>query len=78
MKIINERYDVIRLINRDNSFVEYLVSDREKNAEIKRIRIFDTELSNYDFIKQMEDIFVEIKTIIHENILAAHEFQPIQ
>ena len=64
MKIINERYDVIRLINRDNSFVEYLVSDREKNAEIKRIRIFDTELSNYDFIKHMEDIFVEIKTII--------------
>ena len=59
MKTINERYEVIKLISRDNSYVEYLVSDKEKNAEIKRIRIFDTELSNYDFIKHMEDVFVE-------------------
>jgi diguanylate cyclase (GGDEF)-like protein len=57
--------------------VEYLVSDKEKNAEIKRIRIFDTELSNYDFIKHMEDVFVEIKTLIHDNLLSAYEFQPI-
>ena len=77
MKTINERYEVIKLISRDNSYVEYLVSDKEKNAEIKRIRIFDTELSNYDFIKHMEDVFVEIKTLVHEHLLSAYEFQPI-
>ena len=77
MKVINERYDIIKLIHKDSSFIEYLVSDKAKNKEIKRIRIFDTEMSNYDFIKQMEEQFVEIKTIVHENLLSAFEFQAI-
>ena len=77
MKIINDRYDVIKLLHRESSFVEYLVSDKEKNKEIKRIRIFDTEMSNYDFIKQMEEQFVELKTVVHENILSVYEFQAI-
>lgn len=77
MKIINDRYDVIKLLHRDSSFVEYLVSDKDKNKEIKRIRIFDTEMSNYDFIKQMEEQFVELKTVVHENLLSVYEFQAI-
>ncbi len=77
MKIINDRYEVSRQLYRDSSYVEYLVSDKEKNQEIKRIRIFDTEISNYDFIKQMEEQFVELKTIVHENLLSVYEFQTI-
>lgn len=77
MKIINNRYEIVRLLDRDNSIVEYLVTDLEKNNALKRIRIFDTEMSNYDFIKQLEASFVDVKTIIHENILSAYEFQPI-
>jgi len=77
LKVINDRYDVIKLLHKDSSFIEYLVSDKAKNKEIKRIRIFDTEMSNYDFIKQMEEQFVELKTIIHENLLSNYEFQAI-
>lgn len=64
-------------MDRDNSIVEYLVTDLEKNSDLKRIRIFDTEMSNYDFIKQLEGSFVDVKTIVHENLLSAYEFQPI-
>ena len=72
MKIINNRYEIVRLLDRDNSIVEYLVTDLEKNNALKRIRIFDTEMSNYDFIKQLEASFVDVKTIIHEKIGRAH------
>jgi len=77
LKIINNRYEVIGQLYRDSSYVEYLVSDKEKNKEIKRIRIFETEISNFDFIKQMEEQFVEIKTIVHANLLSVFEFQTI-
>ena len=77
MKIINDRYEVIELLARENSFVEYLVSDKHKNRQVKRIRIFDTEMSNHDFIKLMEEHFVELKTVVHENVLAVYEFQAI-
>lgn len=77
MKIINERYEVVKLLSRESCYIEYLVSDIEKNSALKRIRIFDTEMSNYDFVKQMEDLFVEIKTLVHENLLSAYEFQTI-
>ncbi|HAS73202.1 MAG TPA: hypothetical protein DCS67_03565, partial [Clostridiales bacterium UBA8960] len=77
MKIINERYEVVKLLNRESCYIEYLVSDSEKNNALKRIRIFDTEMSNYEFVKQMEDLFVEIKTLVHENLLSAYEFQTI-
>lgn len=77
MRIINERYEVIQLLTRENSYIEYLVSDKQKNNNIKRIRIFDTEMSNYDFIKQMEAQFVEMKTVVHDHILSDYEFQSI-
>ena len=77
MKIINDRYEVIELLARENSFVEYLVSDKHKNRQVKRIRIFDTEMSNHDFIKLMEEHFVELKTVVHENVLSVYEFQAI-
>lgn len=77
MKIINDRYEVVTLLNRESCYIEYLVSDKYKNDLLKRIRIFDTEMSNYDFVRQMEDLFVEIKTLVHENLLAAYEFQTI-
>lgn len=77
MKIINDRYEVIELLHKDNSFIEYLVSDRKKNHAVKRIRIIDTEMSNYDFIRHMEEQFVEISTLVHEHLLCAYEFQAI-
>ena len=77
MRIINERYEVIQLLTRENSYIEYLVSDKQKNNNIKRIRIFDTEMSNYEFIKQMEAQFVEMKTVVHDHILSDYEFQSI-
>ena len=77
MKIINDRYEVVKMISRESCYIEYLVVDTQKNDTLKRIRIFDTEMSNYDFIRQMEDLFVEMKTLVHENLLAAYEFQTI-
>lgn len=77
MKIINDRYEVVKMISRESCYIEYLVIDTHKNDTLKRIRIFDTEMSNYDFIRQMEDLFVEMKTLVHEHLLVAYEFQTI-
>lgn len=77
MKIINNRYHVLETLSRESSVVEYLVEDTKKNHQIKRIRIFDTEISNYEFMKSMEENFVDISTYIHDNLLTAYEFKPI-
>lgn len=77
MKIINDRYEIIKPLSRDNNWIEYLVSDVQKSGMIKRIRIFDIEMSNFDFIINMEEEFVELKNIVHENLLSVYEFQPI-
>ncbi len=77
MKTINDRYLILKTLSKDSSMVEYLVEDEYKNGQIKRLRIFDTEMSNYDFIKRMENQFVEVSTLYHENLLTAYEFQPI-
>ena len=77
MKVLNNRYHVLETLSRESSVVEYLVEDTKKNHQIKRIRIFDTEISNYEFMKSMEGNFVEISTYIHENVLTAYEFKPI-
>ncbi|GAU77378.1 diguanylate cyclase [Fusibacter sp. 3D3] len=77
MKVINNRYHVLETLSRESSVVEYLVEDTKKNHQIKRIRIFDTEISNYEFMKSMEENFVDISTYIHDQILTAYEFKPI-
>lgn len=64
-------------LSRESSVVEYLVEDTKKNHQVKRIRIFDTEISNYEFVKSMEENFVDISTCVHDNILTAYEFKPI-
>lgn len=77
MRIINERYEILEALSRDSSIAEYLVADLQHSGQIKRIRIFDPEMSSYDFIKMMESQFVDLKTVIHENLLSVYEFQPI-
>ncbi|WP_323985057.1 diguanylate cyclase [Fusibacter ferrireducens] len=75
--MINDRYHVLETLTRESSVVEYLVEDIKKNHQIKRIRIFDTEISNYEFVKSMEKNFIDISTCVHDNILTAYEFKPI-
>ncbi|MDN5298653.1 MAG: hypothetical protein PWP51_1206 [Clostridiales bacterium] len=77
MKIINDRYRIVDTIYKENNMVEYLVEDLKKNKMVKRLKIFDTEMSNYDFVKSFEMHFIEVATLYHENILSAYEFQTI-
>ena len=77
LRIINERYEILEALSRDSSIAEYLVADNLRGGLIKRVRIFDPEMSNYDFIKVMESQFVDLKTVVHENLLSVYEFQPI-
>ena len=58
MKTINDRYEIIEPLSRGNNEVEYLVIDREKNNQIKRMKIFDVEMSNSPLVKKMEEDFV--------------------
>lgn len=76
MKTINDRYEIIESLSKEANWIEYLVKDNNDDS-VKRIRIFDTEMSNYEFIAKMENEFINLKNIIHENILYLKEFQPI-
>ncbi|MBM7562395.1 diguanylate cyclase [Fusibacter tunisiensis] len=79
MKIINDRYEILEALTKENNWIEYLVKDTKHSTKeaIKRIRIFDTEMSNFDFIQRMETEFIDLKNIEHENLLSLFEFQPI-
>lgn len=76
MKTINDRYEIIESLSKEANWIEYLVKDTQDDG-VKRIRIFDTEMSNYEFIAKMETEFINLKNIVHENLLALKEFQPI-
>lgn len=78
MKTINDRYEVVRLLSRGNNEIEYLVVDLDKNKQQKRMRIFDAEMSNSQFVKNMEEEFIVLKNMSHENILTVYEFQTIR
>lgn len=77
MKKINDRFLIEDTLYKENNMVEYLVIDTLKNGLRKRLRVFDTELSNYEFIKNFEQHFISVSSIYHENILSAYEFQTI-
>ena len=77
LKIINDRYLIEDTLYKENNMVEYLVKDTKKNGIKKRLRVFDTELSNYEFIKNFEQHFISVSSIFHENILCSYEFQTI-
>lgn len=77
MKTINERYEVIESLSRDSGSVEYLVADRKNDHRVMRLRIFDTDLSNQDRLRELEEKFISLKNIAHENLLAAYTFRPI-
>lgn len=77
MKVINNRYRIIDTISRENNTIEYLVVDLKKNEMVKRLKIFDTEISNIDFVKSFEMHFLEVSRLYHENLLCSYEFQTI-
>lgn len=78
MKTINDRYEIVNLLSRGSNEVEYLVIDQEKSNQLKRMRIFDAEMSNSQFVKNMEEDFILLKNMIHENLLSVYEFQTIK
>lgn len=78
MKTINDRYEIVNLLSRGGNEVEYLVVDQEKNNLLKRMRIFDAEMSNSQFVKNMEEEFIVLKNMTHENLLSVYEFQTIK
>lgn len=74
MKLINDRYEVLETLGHENSISEYMVRDRKRGNRIKRIRLFDMEISNYPFVDALQHRFVQIKSIEHVNLVPSYEF----
>lgn len=77
MELINDRYEVVEVIHNDLGLLEYLVRDRHNWGILKRMRVFDVEMSNVRLLKQFESTFVDLKNHRHENILNLYEFSPL-
>jgi len=78
LKIFNDRYIISKTLFREANTSEYIVKDTFEDNCTKRLKIFDAEMSNYDFIHRLQSNFVSIASIIHPNILRSFEFQTIQ
>lgn len=74
MKSINNRYEIIDIISSEPSQVEYLVRDHLLENKIKRMKVFDAELSNVEFVKKFETEFVELKNRRHKGLIELYEF----
>jgi len=77
LKVINNRYRIVDTILKESNTIEYLVVDLKENKMIKRLKIFDTEMSNIDFVKNFEMHFLEVSRLYHENLLSSYEFETI-
>lgn len=77
MKNINERYEIIKIISTQSNQVEYLVKDQLYGGMLKRMKVFDSELSNVEFVKKFERGFIELKNHEHEGIFNLHEFSAL-
>lgn len=78
MKIINNRYEIVKVVSDDYNSIEYIVKDRYNWGMLKVMRIFDADAMNMGFLHFFENSFVDLKNHRHPNITNLYEFAPVR
>ncbi len=77
MKVINDRYEIVKLISDKFDSEKYLVKDRNNWGMLKVMRVFDLDSSNVIFLRYFEKHFVDLKNYVHVNMVNIYEFSSI-
>ncbi len=78
MKLINDRYKLINIVDRDDFGVTYVASDFFKDNEKILLKILHKELSKSNLINDFIDEFKTIVSIKHKYILSNNNFDIIK
>lgn len=77
MRVVNNRYEVIRSLSDGESSEKYLVKDRFMGGMEKVLEFFDADDVSKNFLDYFESNFVELKNHRHPNLVNLYEYGPV-
>ena len=75
MKLINNRYEIIDILESDMYGNVYHVLDLQSENCPLRLKLLSLEMSDTEVVKYFKMNFINLVTIVHEHLLSNYEFE---